>query len=142
MLVANCTSCWRKRAIDAFTGKIRPGSAALFYFSGHGIQVARQTYLIPVNVQIGSEADVRQHGISIDAVLADMNRKGAKTKIIIIDASRSNQFERRFRAAAAGLAAIHAPEGTLAMCTAAPGKVVDDGAGGKKIDDGANSLFA
>src|SRR5258705_6718109 len=32
-----------QRAIDAFTGKIHNGTATLFYFSGYGIQVARQT---------------------------------------------------------------------------------------------------
>ena len=100
---------------------------ALFYFNGFGIQVARQTYLIPVNAQIWTEADVRRDGISIDAVLAEMHRKGAKVKIVILDAARRNPFERRFRTTAAGLAAVDAPEGTLAMFSAAPGKVISDG---------------
>jgi hypothetical protein len=42
-----------QRAIDAFMEKIGSGTAALFYFSGYGIQVARQTYLIPVNSRFG-----------------------------------------------------------------------------------------
>ncbi len=123
-----------QRAIDAFTGKIRNGTVALFYFSGYGIQVARQTYLLPVNAQVWTEADVRRDGISVDALLAEMNRKGAKVKIIILDAARRNPFERRFRASAAGLAALDAPDGTLALFSAAPGKVINDGSG-------ANSLF-
>ena len=124
-----------RAAIDAFTGKIRSGMTALFYFNGFGIQVARQTYLIPVNAQIWTENDVRRDGISVDAILAEMQRKGAKVKIVILDAARRNPFERRFRTTAAGLAAIDAPEGTLAMFSAAPGKVLNDGTGG-------NSLFA
>src|SRR5690606_33116303 len=40
-----------KRAIDAFTGKIRDGTEALFYFGGFGLQVGRRSYLIPVNAQ-------------------------------------------------------------------------------------------
>jgi formylglycine-generating enzyme required for sulfatase activity len=123
-----------QRAIDAFTGKIRSGTAALFYFSGYGIQAARQTYLIPINAQVWSEADLRRDGFSVDALLAEMNRRGAKVKIVIIDAARRNPFERRFRASAAGLAAIDAPEGTLAMYSAAPGKLINDGSG-------ANSVF-
>src|SRR5258708_33046491 len=51
-----------QRAIDAFTGKIRNGTATLFYFSGYIIQVARQTYLLPVNAQFWTEPDVRPHG--------------------------------------------------------------------------------
>ena len=123
-----------QRAIDAFTGKIRSGMAALFYFSGYGIQVARQTYLIPVNAQVWTEAEVRRDGISVDALLAEMHKKGAKVKIVILDAARRNPFERRFRASAAGLAALDAPDGTLAMYSAAPGKVINEGAG-------PNSLF-
>ena len=123
-----------QRAIDAFTGKIGTGSAALFYFSGYGIQVARQTYLMPINAQVWTEAEVRRDGISVDALLADMQRRGAKVKIIIVDAARRNPFERRFRAAAAGLAALDAPQGTLALYSAAPGKVIND-------TTGTNSIF-
>ena len=123
-----------QRAIDTFLGKIRSGMTALFYFSGYGIQVARQSYLIPVNAQVWTEAEVRRDGISLDALLAEMQRRGAKVKIVIIDASRRNPFERRFRASAAGLAALDAPDGTLAIYSAAPGKVINEGSG-------ANSLF-
>lgn len=123
-----------QRAIDTFTGKIRSGSAALFYFNGYGIQAGRQTFLVPVNAQLWTEADVRRDGISIDAILADMQRKGAKVKIAILDAARRNPFERRFRSSAAGLAALDAPDGTLTLFSAAPGKVINEGSG-------TNSLF-
>src|SRR5260370_18107750 len=65
-----------QRAIDAFTGKIRNGTATLFYFSGYGIQIARQTYLLPVNAQVWTEADVRRAGVTSQPLLADINRKG------------------------------------------------------------------
>jgi formylglycine-generating enzyme required for sulfatase activity len=123
-----------QRAIDAFTGKIRSGMSGLFYFSGYGIQVARQTYLLPVNAQVWTEAEVRRDGISVDALLAEMHRKGAKVKIVVLDAARRNPFERRFRASAAGLAALDAPDGTLAMYSTAPGKLINESAG-------TNSLF-
>jgi formylglycine-generating enzyme required for sulfatase activity len=124
-----------KRAIDAFVGKIRNGTVALFYFSGYGIQVARQTYLIPVNAQVWTEAEVRRDGVSLDALLADIHAKGAKVKIVIVDGARRNPFERRFRSAPAGLAALDVPDGTLAMYSAALGKVINDGTG-------TNSVFA
>ena len=113
-----------QRAIDAFTGKIRNGTTTLFYFSGYGIQVGRQSYLLPVNAQVWTEADVRRDGVSVDALLADMHRKGAKVKIIVLDAAQRNPFERRFRPSAEGLAAPDAPEGTLALYSVAPGKVI------------------
>jgi uncharacterized caspase-like protein len=109
-----------RRAIDGFLSKIRNDVVALFYFSGYGIQAGRETYLFPVNAQVWSEADVRRDGFSIDALLTEMNRKGAKANIVIIDAARQNPFERRFRTSPAGLAAMGAPEGTLAMYSAPP----------------------
>ena len=123
-----------QNAIAAFTGKITNGTVALLYFSGFGLDVGRQTYLIPVNAQIWTEADVRRDGISVDAVLADMHRAGAKVKIIVLDAARRNPFERRFRASVAGLAPIDVPVGTLALYSTAPGQVID-------VSSGANSLF-
>jgi formylglycine-generating enzyme required for sulfatase activity len=123
-----------QRAIDAFTGKIRSGSAALFYFNGYGIQAGRQTFLVPINAQLWTEADVRRDGINIDAVLAEMHRRDAKVKIVILDAARRNPFERRFRSSAAGLAALDAPTGTLAIFSAAPGRLINE-------STGTNSLF-
>jgi uncharacterized caspase-like protein len=91
-----------RRAIDAFVTKIKPGTAAIFYFGGFGLQTARQTYLIPLDARIWNEADVRRDGISLDAVLGDMRNKGAMPSIVMIDAARRNPFERRFRTAPAG----------------------------------------
>jgi len=116
-----------QRALDAFMGKIRAGSTALFYFSGYGIQTAKQTFLIPINAKVWNEADLRREGFGLDTTLAEMNRRGAKAKIVIIDAARRNPFERRFRAVAAGLAVLDAPEGTLAIYSAAPGKLINEG---------------
>ena len=63
--------------------------------------------------QVWTEADVRRDGISVDDLLAEMHRKGATVKIVIIDAARRNPFERRFRASPAGLAALEAVKGLL-----------------------------
>jgi uncharacterized caspase-like protein len=116
-----------RRAIDTFLAKIQPGSAALFYFSGFGIQSARESYLIPVDAQIWSEPEVKRDGFGLDDILGQMGQRGARVKIAIIDASRRNPYERRFRASSAGLATIDATDGTLAIFAAAPGKVSNDG---------------
>jgi Caspase domain/Tetratricopeptide repeat len=123
----NLTKEAMRAAIDRFYGKIKPGSTALLFFSGYGIQSDRQTYVIPVNAQIWTEADVRRDGYSFDLLLAEMNKRGAGVKIAILDASRRNPFERRFRAVAGGLAPVIVPKGTVVMYAAAPGAVTRDG---------------
>ena len=123
----NLTKEAMRAALDRFYGKIKSGSTALLFFSGYGIQSDRQTYMIPVNAQIWTEPDVRRDGYSLDSVLAEMNSKGAGVKIAILDASRRNPLERRFRAVAGGLAPVSVPKGTVVMHAAAPGAVVRDG---------------
>ena len=114
------------RAIETFTAKVTPGSVALVFFSGFGIQAARKTYLIPVNAQIWIEDDVRRSGVSVEPILGELDSRGAGVKLVILDASRRNPFERRFRGFSAGLAGIYAPDDTLVMYSAAPGKVAND----------------
>jgi len=113
-------------AFDRLYGKLRPGSVALIFFSGFGIQSNRQSYMIPIDAQIWTEPDVRRDGISLESVLSEINSRGAGVKIALIDASRRNPYERRFRSFSAGLAPVIAPNGTLVMYSAALSSVVSD----------------
>jgi len=117
-----------RRMLETFYGKIQPGCVALLFFSGYGIQSGRQSYMIPVDGQLWTEADVRRDGFSLETVLSEINSRGASVKIAILDASRRNPFERRFRSFSAGLAPVTAPRGTLVMYSAAPSTVVNDAA--------------
>src|SRR6202000_3230199 len=110
-------------------GHIKPGSVALIFFSGYGIQSNRQSFMIPVDAQIWTEPDVRRDGISLEAVLGEVNNRGAGVKIALIDASRRNPYERRFHQFSAGLAPVIAPNGSLVMYSAALSSVISDNGG-------------
>ncbi|WP_339472633.1 caspase family protein, partial [Pseudomonas sp. EL_65y_Pfl1_R83] len=73
----NLTGDGMRRAFDKLYSKIKPGSVALVFFSGFGIQSARQSYLLPVDAQIWTESDVRRDGFSIETVLGELNSRGA-----------------------------------------------------------------
>ncbi len=122
----NLTGQAMRRAIDRLYGKIKPDSVVVLFFSGYGIQSGRQSYMIPVDAQIWSEADVRRDGLSLEAILGEINSRGAGVKIALLDASRRNPFERRFRNFSAGLAPVIAPSGTLVMYSAALSSVVSE----------------
>ena len=130
----NLTGEAMRRAFDRLYGRVKPGSVALIFFSGFGIQAARQSYMIPVDAQIWTEPDVRRDGFSLETVLGEINNRGAGVKVALIDASRRNPFERRFRSFSAGLAPVIAPNGTLVMYSAALSSVISD-------DGGDHSLF-
>jgi len=125
----NLTGDGMRRAFDKLYSKIKPGSVALVFFSGFGIQSARQSYMLPIDAQIWTESDVRRDGISLETVLGELNTRGAGVKIALIDASRRNPFERRFRSFSAGLTPVIAPNGTLVMYSAALASVVSDAGG-------------
>ena len=121
-------------AIDGVLGKITPKSAVLIYFKGIGIQAAHQTFLVPTDAEIWTEADVKREGVSLDMLMTEFNRRGASVKLAIIDAARTNPFERRFRSYSAGLAGLDSPEGSLVIFADAPNKV-------GKPQNGPDSLF-
>jgi uncharacterized caspase-like protein len=117
------------RAVDRLKTKIRPDSVVMLFFGGYGVQVGRESYMIPVDAAIWKEADVRRDGVSIESVLDVMKDAGARAKLVVIDASRRNPYERRFRAFSHGLAPISAPDNALILTSATPGKVADDSKG-------------
>jgi Flp pilus assembly protein TadD len=115
-----------RRTLDRFYDKIKPGTVTLIFFSGYGIQSNRQNYLIPVDAHIWTEADVRREGTSLAAIMSELANRGPNAAIAVLDASRRNPFERRYRLTPAGLAAITAGPGTLVAHAVAPNALIDD----------------
>jgi uncharacterized caspase-like protein len=104
------------RAIARLQAKIKPGSVVM-----------------PVDAAIWKERDVRRDGTSVEKVLEMMKSQGARAKLVVLDASRRNPYERRFRAFSHGLAPINAPANALVLSSATPGKVVNDSEGRNSV---------
>jgi uncharacterized caspase-like protein len=115
-----------RRAVVRLQAKVKPDSVVMLFFGGYGVQARRQSYMIPVDAKIWKEADVRRDGVSIESVLEAVREKGARARLVVVDASRRNPYERRFRAYSHGLAPIVAPDNALILTSATPGKVADD----------------
>ncbi len=116
-----------RQALDRFYARIERGAIALLFFDGFGIQTTtRQTFLLPVDAQIWAEADVAHDGLNLETILDQMNSRGAAVKIALLDASRRNPFERRFRRYSAGLAPAVTPSETLVLYSTAVGTVVSN----------------
>jgi len=115
-----------RQAVERLKSKVRPESIVMLFFAGYGVQAGRESYMIPVDAAIWNETDVRHEGTSIESVLGMMKQRGAQAKMVVVDASRRNPYERRFRSYSHGLAPINAPDNALILSSATPGKVVDD----------------
>jgi hypothetical protein len=125
----NATKQQMERAVAEFGQALTPGSVALFYYAGHGIQVNGHNFLVPVDAEITSEQVVRLESLDTDAVIDQLAASGSDVNLVILDACRNNPFERRFRSQGGGLAQIDAPKGTLIAYATAPGRVAADGSG-------------
>src|ERR1700684_428834 len=125
-MVEDATKADTANAIERLKSRIKPGSVVMLFFGGYGVQSGRESYMIPIDATIWKERDVRHEGMSIETLLDVMEERGARAKLVVLDASRRNPYERRFRSYSHGLAPINAPINALILSSNTPGKVGDD----------------
>ncbi|MCX7560145.1 caspase family protein [Sulfitobacter sp. F26204] len=112
---------------------LAPDDIALFYFSGHAIQIGAENFIIPVDAFGQDEQTVRNNSVKLQTVLSEMESK-ADRNIVILDACRNNPFDipaanRAIGGAARGLAKVDAGVGSFIAFSTQPGNVALDGNG-------------
>ena len=134
-----------RAAMDRFAFRSETADLALIYFSGHGVEVQGRNYLIPVDAKVQSNRDVQRQSVSLDDMLAVVDRARVM-RIVILDSCRNNPFGDALTLGAEATADSPAPEtgglappsperGTLVAFAARDGQVALDGLAG-------NSPFA
>ncbi|MEM7059669.1 MAG: caspase family protein [Pseudomonadota bacterium] len=122
------------RAIERFGRQVRkakPGALAFFYFAGHGVRSDGFNYLVPINVDIRSEADFARETLAAEWVLEQIQVPGV-TSVMVLDACRNNPFEDgagRLPELGDGLARMTASGGNFVAYATGPGDVALDGEG-------------
>ena len=119
------------RAVHEFSKKIGSEGVALFYFSGHGLQVEGQNYLVPVDAEIEEAYQVKYQCNSANEVLDVMqSRRGNRINVVILDACRNNPFADGNKSVGSrGLATMPGAPGSLIAYAADAGSVAKDGTG-------------
>ncbi len=119
-----------QEAIIDFGRKLKAqGGVGLFFFAGHGMQIAGGNYIIPVGTVINDEAHVKTRAVNVQEVLGEMEAARNRLNLVVLDACRNNPFARSFRSAQQGLGSMDAPSGTLLLYATRPGQVASDGSG-------------
>jgi len=116
-----------KKAVREFGMKLKTGGTALFYYSGHGMQVNGFNYLIPTQAVMHIEQEIEYEALDMGFILAYMESAKSDVNIVILDACRNNPFSRSFRDTKQGLSTMVAPTGTLIAYSTSPGSVASDG---------------
>jgi hypothetical protein len=124
--ITNATQQEMEDGIRHFGKRLTTGDIALFFYSGHGVQVNGLNYLIPIDARIYSEDEIKYQAVEAGMVLDKAENAGSGVNIIILDACRSNPFK-GFRSASDGLAPMLAPKGSYIAYATAPGTIAYDG---------------
>ena len=132
-MVEDATKADMARAVERLKSRIKPGSVVMLFFGGYGVQSRHENYMIPTDAVIWKERDVRHEGMSVETVLDAIKERGARATLAVLDASRRNPYERRFRSYSHGLAPINAPNNALTISSHTPGKVADDTKGDHSV---------
>jgi tetratricopeptide (TPR) repeat protein len=119
-------------------GAALPGAGVtLFYYAGHGVQVAGKNYLIPVDAKLERPSSLGVEAIEVGTVLSDMETE-KRVNLVFLDACRDNPLSRslaksfgvsRSTAVGQGLAQLNAGVGTLITFATSPDTVALDGSG-------------
>ncbi len=114
------------KAIIGFGQALTKNGIGLFYFAGHGIQIDQRNYLVPIGKKIRNARQVKYRAVDAQWVVDVMDSAGSRVNIVILDACRNNPYRSYFRSSD-GLAAMHAPRGTIISFSTALGKKAADG---------------
>ena len=120
-----------------FRSKLTPGSVALVYYAGHGLQIKGDNYFPTVDADIAGEEDVPNQSLAMRQIMDLLGDAKTRLNLVFLDACRDNPYSRSFRSAGKGLSKENAPTGTLISFATRPGSVAADGVGRNGLYTGA-----
>lgn len=107
----------------------RKKSVGVFYYAGHGVQLAWRNYMLPVDAAIDTLADIQKQAVEVNGLLEGIKQANNALNVIILDACRDNPFGSVKSADQKGLSQMDAPQNTLLAFATSPGNVASDGEG-------------
>jgi len=121
--------------LRAFLVDANHADSAIVYYSGHGMQVKGESYLLPVSAKIKDELDVDGQTLSLLKLSQLLDNAAPKVKIVILDSCRDNPLlnaGNKSLGGTRGLARLDLNDtagGTLVAYATKPGQVAADGNG-------------
>lgn len=120
------------RVVQDFSAKVAsrgPNTVAMVYYAGHGVQLAGENYLVPVDARVSSPTELVNNSVRLVDVMSTLETIPSRMRIVILDACRNNPFP-TINDAGSGLAIVDAPNGSIVGYSTAPGAEAQDGTGG------------
>ena len=120
------------RVVQDFSAKVSargPNTVAMVYYAGHGVQLAGENYLVPVDAKVSNQTELVNDSVRLVDVMSTLETIPSRMRIVILDACRNNPFP-NVNDAGRGLAIVDAPNGSIVGYSTAPGAEALDGTGG------------
>ncbi len=119
-----------------FGAALKGAEAGVLFYAGHGLQVAGQNYLVPIDAKADEPDALEFEMLRVEVIHRIMERQ-TNTNILFLDACRDNPLARdlarsmgtRSTEIGKGLAAVESGVGTLISFSTQPGNVALDGRG-------------
>lgn len=127
----NLTQTDMIKVVQDFSARVAARGAnavAMIYYAGHGVQLAGENYLIPVDAKISQPSDLTENSLRLVDVMATLDAIQSRMRIVVLDACRNNPFP-TINDANRGLAIVDAPNGSIVGYSTAPGEEALDGSG-------------
>lgn len=103
-----------------------PGTVAMIYLAGFGVQLAGENYFIPVDSNIIRDTDIPTEGLRISDYARQLASIPLKANIVVLDAARAQPFIEGGQQIASGLALVEPDPNMLIAFNAAPGTVAPE----------------
>lgn len=126
------------QVINDFAERLPQGATAVLYYAGHGVQIGKENYLVPVDEALTNEQSAKLRTYPLRRALEKLATAPSAVNILILDACRDNPFRPedsvRYRSLGLmGLARVQAPRGTVIAYSTQPGQLAADGSGRNSI---------
>ena len=123
-----------RRGLQEFQRAASASEVAVVFYAGHGIEVDRRNFLVPVDARLASDQDVEFEAVPL-ALVSRAVERASGLRLVILDACRENPFAVQMQRAGAtrsigrGLARVEPSGETLVAYAAKEGTVASDGTG-------------
>jgi uncharacterized protein len=119
--------------MSVFSQKLKRDDIALLHFSGHGVALDGENYLLPADVPSPAAADkelLKSSGFTLSGVIERMRAPGTSAQLLFIDACRDNPYAKNTTRAIGiegGLVEqVRRPKGTFITYSAGIGQTAAD----------------
>lgn len=119
-------------SLAKFYDQIEAGDTVLVHYSGHGVQLENDNYLLPIDIPAPTDGNaelIKGESLRLLSVVETLAAKGAGARIVIVDACRDNPFAvggKRSIGGTRGLASISPAKGDFVMFSAGAGQAALD----------------